>query len=445
MNKHLDEARREALRALEALLAGNPQFERAVLINDVFGKISVVVWGPAAEKDKALRLATEALHESITTFWSGDVWYATTGAPAEAGVADALVYQKAWDDGVPLGAGGRLRLADRHRSRTAWFRAAAEPPWKAVGLDAGPPIVVFYSFKGGVGRTTALAAFAINKARAGEHVAVVDMDLDAPGVATLLAADQRGTVAPWGAVDYFLERRQENLEFRDYYHACRREAVTGKGEILVVPAGTLEPDRDYLGKLSRVDFDAPWDPLGPHYLTQLLEQIRSELRPQWLLLDARAGLSEPAGLLLGGTAHLHVLFGTSSEQSWHGLRLVLDRIGGSRVREGQSQQECVLVHAMVAEDPQVAERAKAAFADRARDEFASHYYAPDPDDPDEDEMWFVRDSEDSDAPHVPVPVSYQPRLAHFEVIDSVADALANSTEYGALADRITSRFLKSEV
>ena len=45
-----------------------------------------------------------------------------------------------------------------------------------------PPIVVFYSFKGGVGRSTAVAAFAINRSRAGERVVVIDADLDAPGV-----------------------------------------------------------------------------------------------------------------------------------------------------------------------------------------------------------------------------------------------------------------------
>ena len=38
---------------------------------------------------------------------------------------------------------------------------------------------------GGVGRSTALAAFAIQRARLGERVAVVDLDLDAPGIGAL--------------------------------------------------------------------------------------------------------------------------------------------------------------------------------------------------------------------------------------------------------------------
>jgi MinD-like ATPase involved in chromosome partitioning or flagellar assembly len=115
-------------------------------------------------------------------------------------------------------------------------QALLAAPWHAVGENAGPPIVVFYSFKGGVGRTTSLASFAIQRARLGERVAVIDLDLDAPGVGTLLAADEKGTAAQWGVVDYLLERPVSEVDIRDYYHACRRQGVTGEGEILVIPA-----------------------------------------------------------------------------------------------------------------------------------------------------------------------------------------------------------------
>ena len=40
--------------------------------------------------------------------------------------------------------------------------------------------IVFYSYKGGVGRTTAMVHTAFHLARAGQRVAVVDMDVEAP-------------------------------------------------------------------------------------------------------------------------------------------------------------------------------------------------------------------------------------------------------------------------
>src|ERR1700745_855625 len=43
-------------------------------------------------------------------------------------------------------------------------------------------IVTFYSWKGGVGRTMALANTAVQLARAGRSVMMVDWDLEAPGL-----------------------------------------------------------------------------------------------------------------------------------------------------------------------------------------------------------------------------------------------------------------------
>lgn len=435
--KHFDEARGGAIETLRQILADDPAIERAVLIDDLFGRIRVVLWGPKERREQHEKLVSDRMREAAGPFWAAEIWHAS-----ESSEADRRVYDHAWSEGEPLG--DRLRVADRLRSRTVWRRPIVDPPWSAAGREAGPPVVVFYSFKGGVGRTVALCAVAIQRARKGERVAVLDLDLDAPGIGTLLAADERGTTAAWGVVDYLLERPLAELDLRDYYHACRWPMVTRSGEILVVPAGALDPERDYPGKLGRLDLDPPAGAHAAPPIELLLREVRDQLRPDWILLDARAGLSEPAGLLLSGLAHLHVLFGTSSEQSWLGLRLVLERIGASRVREDKPQLECVLVHAMVPQSVSLARAARDQFADRSLTEFRDHYYAPDPDDPDEDRLWYVRDAEGSDAPHVPIALSYDPRLAHFASVDEIADPLADSAEYRALADRVAERFSGGE-
>ncbi len=99
---------------------------------------------------------------------------------------------------------------------------------------------------------------------------------------------------------------------------------------------------------------------------------------------------------------------------------------------------------MVPEDVEAAAAAKEGFYERALGEFRDHYYAPDPEDPDEDLLWYVRDSEASDAPHAPVPISYQPKLAHYGWIDDVADHLAESKELRELGERIAQRFAREE-
>lgn len=435
---HLDEARRNALGYLVGVLGQAPRGAKAVLIDDLFGRLRLVLWIKNEEAERLRSQIDQDLRRECERYWTGDIWLAQGGGRISP--ADRRVYDRAWDDAraVPESA-GRLRLLDRHRNRGAWFAEPASLGWQVPRSGyktSHPPVVVFYSFKGGVGRSTALASFAIRRARAGERLVVIDADLDAPGVGGLLTASG-GEVARWGVVDYLLERPQGSVDLRDYYHACHRDAVTGPGEILVFPA--VQVNLEYLGKLARADLEPP--PAGSHPLHQLLQEARTELKPHWILVDARAGLADPAGMLLGGLAHLHVLFGTFSEQSWAGLRLVIERLGAERVRLGQPQADCLLVQAMVPENVETAQRTRRIFGERARDEYVDLYYAEDPESNDtQDDFWYVGDAGGSDAPHAPISLSYSSRLADYSSIDVVADHLADSSEYRHLASRIGARF-----
>lgn len=434
----MDEALRGGTEALRRVLDVHPEIERAVLIDDIFGLLRAVFWARGGNNQGLSEQINTALSAAADPYWSRQVWDASSASAAEK-----LVYDRAWQDGKALPGSDRLRISMRHRSLGVWLETSPEPLWKPhgeaePGSPEGPAIIVFYSFKGGMGRSTALASFAIQRARLGDAVVVVDFDIDSPGVGTLLAADEEGTIAPWGVVDYMLERRYGEIPLKDYYHACRREKLTGAGEILVVPSGQL--DENYLAKLARIDFESPELPPAEHPLPLLLDQVKRELNPKWILLDARTGLSEPAGLLLSGVAHLHVLFGTTSKQSWQGLRLVLKRLGEARVVAGLPQLECLLVQAMVPVGSRVAQDSRDAFADRARDEFTESFYAQDPQDADEDKYWYIRDVESDDAPHAPVAIAYEPRLAHFDDLIDVAEDLAGAGDYRNLANRIASRF-----
>jgi len=429
--KHMDEAWRDAARVLREWLRDRGVVDRAVLAGDVFGRIRVILWAPPNKIQSLCADLAAELCIAAKGWWSGNIWIAGTGE-------DNPVYALAWKEGAPDSElPKRLRLLERHRNRGAWFTDIQDPVWQPRGAEQpeGPPVVVFYSFKGGLGRSTALASFAIQRARTGERVAILDFDLDAPGIGTLLAADAEGHTASWGTLDYLLERGEPG-PLSDYYHPCRRPDVVGDGELLVFPAGGL--GAAYPGKLARVDFELDHPSGTPDGVTALIRTIRDELAPDWILLDARTGISEPAGALLSGLAHLHVFFGTPSEQSWKGLRVVIERLGARRVSRGLPQGDCILVQAMVPADTETARRARESFETRARDEFSDTehgYYAEK-----SDEYWDLRDLDTQDAPHVPVPLSYDLKLAHFRDVGDVADLLAESPEYRWLAERITAPF-----
>lgn len=426
---HFRQARQaaaEVLRDNESLL------DRAVLIEDVFGRIRVVAWFSSTALPNAVNELAVALGAASAPFWSGDLWVAN-GASA----ADLEVFETAWKEGDEIAP--KLRRSSRRRTRGFWLDTPDKPAWALPDEGGVAPLVAFYSFKGGVGRTTALSSFAILRARKGERVAVLDLDLDAPGVGLLLDPGEMSQPSQWGVVDYLLEAPLlEHLDLKDYYHVCAREVLTGAGEIMVFASGRV--DTDYLTTLARLDLEPPRSG-ARHPLLRLLEQIRDELRPDWILLDCRAGLSEASGFALSGLAHLTVLLGTTSEQSWEGLRLLIERLGAEQVRKSAPQSECLIVQAMVPDDPTVGRLAKEHFAERAAEEFERAYYAEDPTDPDEDFCWYVRDMDTDDAPHVPVPLSYKPRLAFLRSIDDALSVFQDS-EYIALESRISSRFGK---
>jgi len=73
--------------------------------------------------------------------------------------------------------------------------------------SAMTPIVTFYSYKGGVGRTMALANIAVLLARQhGRKVLAVDWDLEAPGLHRFLGVPE-GKIRD-GVIDYLLAYKQ---------------------------------------------------------------------------------------------------------------------------------------------------------------------------------------------------------------------------------------------
>ncbi len=432
---HLDEAQDRVVDCLRDFLRERSRSWRVLLVSDVMARQRVVLWCPKTKRHSATDEIQRRLADAGGPYWSGDVLLGQ--GPDE--MPDGPWQETAWDEASDVGDVPGLRLLERHLSKAGWFDAPAEPPWLLGRRKrGGATICGFYSFKGGVGRSTALAATALQFAARGDRVAVLDADLDSPGVGSLLHGHD-GVIADVGLVDYLLEApligNAGACRLDDFHHRCPPDLHHGRGEILVFPAGRM--NRRYIEKLARLDYGANSAERASHPLVDLLEQIRAELDPQWILVDARAGLGEVSGFLTGGVCHLYVLLGTLADASWQGLELVLDRLGGHRLRSDLSQCECLLAAAMIprGQGGQY-DRLIAGFTDRARDMFSRSYYA---ESGERDSAWTVDDlANDSDAPHVPTGLPYDPQLAVFTDLREVASdvLLGSGSPYQRLADRI---------
>ena len=118
---------------------------------------------------------------------------------------------------------------------------------------------------------------------------------------------------------------------------------------------------------------------------------------------------------------------------------MLERLGGSRIREGKPQAECLLVASMVPRsDESLFKQLVQRFTDRARDAFSAHYYAAPQDALDTART--LNDPKSDDAQHVPVALPYDERLATFRDFREVAEPIMLSGDsYTELARRIRIR------
>ena len=129
-------------------------------------------------------------------------------------------------------------------------RLAQEATWETISSDISTVSrVVFYSIKGGVGRSTALAACAWALADSGQRVLVLDLDLESPGLSTsmLLASRQPA----YGITDWLVEDLVGNGDaLLSEMHGSLGTQQRGD-ELIVVPSHGHEPG-EYVSKLGRV-------------------------------------------------------------------------------------------------------------------------------------------------------------------------------------------------
>lgn len=326
------------------------------------------------------------------------------------------------------GAACRVRVVDRHVAKRGWmgdFRTE-EQPWRieSVDLRTDPAIVVFFSHKGGVGRSTALVGTALDLVRRGRSVTLVDLDLEAPGLSTILLENEPRT----GLIDWLTSHNDLPIaslllspEVRDW---LGDDAVPGEqGSLHLLPAGSL--DAGYLETLARIDLQAARHPRGlSRSLNKLFRSLRHEGQSgtQVILVDARAGLNEIGGVLLSTMCHLAVFVGTTNPQSRFGLRTVGRLLG----RIAPDDPPSALTPIKVVQGFAGAGEPDKQFATEAHEDLCAHYFG-------------ARRPASLDIVRLP----WDPRLRGWggPLDPRVVDALT-SAPYAALADWIDERFIR---
>ena len=187
-----------------------------------------------------------------------------------------------------------------------------------------PRTVTFYSFKGGVGRTTALTHVAWILAMRGRKVVAVDLDLEAPGLSTAFNLQPQ---PKYGIVDYFYERSylpegiKASISITEIFGEVRIPNATGR--LFVVPAGCLS--LDYISKVDDLHANTVID--GDQNLwTVFKREIYEQLKPDILLIDSRTGINQWGALSLIQAADEAIMFLFPNEQNKQGIELLLQSL-----------------------------------------------------------------------------------------------------------------------
>jgi MinD-like ATPase involved in chromosome partitioning or flagellar assembly len=148
-----------------------------------------------------------------------------------------------------------------------------------------PLIVSFYSLRGGVGRSTALAYTARILAAQGRKVVCVDMDLEVPGLAALFGCD-KDVGEHQGVVELLVHLDQgETPDISKYLVPV----IEGE-DLYCLPAG--RGDANYARLLRFID-PAAWYREERNPLRELLDSLETTLpfKPDVILFDARTGIN----------------------------------------------------------------------------------------------------------------------------------------------------------
>lgn len=198
----------------------------------------------------------------------------------------------------------------------------------------------FYSYKGGVGRTSALVNTALLRAISGDRVVVLDFDFEAPGITSYvneIAQKNNKNInldARPGILDYLYNALENN-----FISELKENAITGtdlglemEGSIWFVGAGNTK-DPEYSKKLDSMNWGEIFqEKHGALLLENLKRQIESEFNgPDHVFIDSRTGITEIGGVCTKYLADLVVMLTSLNEQNIKGTYTVYEAFKKSNI------------------------------------------------------------------------------------------------------------------
>lgn len=178
--------------------------------------------------------------------------------------------------------------------------------------------VTFYSYKGGVGRTMALANVAATLAKEGRRVLLIDFDLEAPG---LDAFEGLGCAKGHpGVVEYVAEYLATGKAplIESFVHECVPFSTHLRGNLWLMASG--KKDQLYNRDRARINWTELYDKFdGERFIENWKADIEKTYFPDYVFIDSRTGLTDVGGICTLHLPQLVVLLYALNDQNIHGI------------------------------------------------------------------------------------------------------------------------------
>ncbi|WPB78116.1 TIR domain-containing protein [Archangium violaceum] len=175
-------------------------------------------------------------------------------------------------------------------------------------------VITFYSYKGGVGRTQALANIGTLLTRWGYKVLCVDWDLEAPGLDRYFHQWLQQPQNP-GVVE-LIHAHVEERKPRWQEYVVELKLGSAGLPLHLMPAGIQ--DNTYKRRIQELDWAALYE---KHALGDFLEQMRDKWKDSYdfVLIDSRTGITDIGGICTIQLPDQLVLLFTANRQSLEGI------------------------------------------------------------------------------------------------------------------------------
>lgn len=237
-------------------------------------------------------------------------------------------------------------------------------------------VITFYSYKGGVGRTQALANVAVELANRGKRVVVVDMDLESPGAHSFFHHKESPTLPLTDAALSNVTGVVEHIEHLATWPSrpkdptfipCTHPRLMGAGTVDLLPAGRL--DQEYTRRLTSLSWQLFYEESeGGRYIEALRDLLIS--RADYVLVDSRTGMTDVANVCTFQLPDVVVVLFALHHQGLEGAERMARAIQmcQKELGEGARPRKVLLVPSRVDEQGESDERDR--WLLRARDRLA---------------------------------------------------------------------------